>query len=79
MGNALNRIAETTLPDGKWISTVRLSINHGSRNAPLYFETMVFPDKDDLIELDCVRYRTEAEAEDGHKAMVAKWSSAQLY
>ncbi len=68
------RIAETTLPDGKWISTVWLGINHGSRDAPLYFETMVFPEKDDFSGLDCERYEAEAEAKYGHEAMVAKWS-----
>jgi hypothetical protein len=68
------RVAETTLPDGKWVSTVWLGIdhNHGS-GPPLIFETMVFESKDDLNELDMKRYATLAQAEAGHEAMVARW------
>jgi uncharacterized protein (DUF1684 family) len=38
------RIAETTLFDGTWISTVWLGLDHGFGDGPpLIFETMVFP------------------------------------
>jgi hypothetical protein len=69
------RVAETTLPNGYWISTVWLGLNHqfGS-GPPLIFETMVFQSRDDLDEMDCDRYSTEAEALKGHEEMVAKWS-----
>jgi len=40
---------------------------------PLIFETMVFPSKDDMGELDMSRYSTEADAIAGHAAMVEKW------
>jgi hypothetical protein len=71
------RIAETTLPDGKWISTVWLGIdhNHGT-GPPLIFETMVFESKDNLGELDLDRYSTLVEAQAGHEAMVARWKGA---
>ena len=72
------RVAETTLPDGKWISTVHLGIDHSfGSGPPLIFETMVFPSQGDYGELDCDRYSTEAEAKAGHAAMVEKWSKPQ--
>lgn len=71
------RVAETTLPDGRWVSTVWLGANHqfGS-GPPLIFETMVFSSQEDMQEEDCDRYSTEAEARAGHQAMVEKWSKA---
>jgi len=69
------RVAATTLPDGKWVSTVWLGMDHrNGRGLPLIFETMVFPGKREFASLDVVRYTTEAEAVAGHAAMVAKWS-----
>ena len=69
------RIAETTLPDGKWISTVWLGLDHSfGRGPPLIFETMVFKDRENLREVDVERYATEAEAREGHERMVTKWS-----
>lgn len=72
------RVAETTLPDGKWVSTVWLGLDHrfGS-GAPVIFETMVFPADGDFGDIDCERYSTEAEALAGHAAMVEKWSKPQ--
>ena len=66
-----NRIAETTLSDGRWVSTVFLGIDYrfGS-GPPLLFETMVFPSKDNLSDERCERYSTKAEAEAGHLAVV---------
>ena len=69
------RVAETTVPDGTWISTVWLGIDHRfSEGPPLIFETMVFPQKGGTLdERDQVRYSTEVEALAGHEAMVVKW------
>ena len=69
------RIAEITLPDGKWVSTVWIGLNHRfGVGPPLIFETMVFPSSDDFGELDMERYATESEAIEGHNQMVDKWS-----
>ncbi len=71
----LKRVAETTLPNGRWVSTVWLGLNHSFGNGPpLIFETMVFPSREKLSEEDCDRYSTEAEALAGHAAMVEKWT-----
>lgn len=73
---AYKRVAETTLEDGTWISTVWLGIDHrfGGDGPPLIFETMVFASKDNLQERDCQRYSTEAEALAGHAEMVNIWT-----
>lgn len=61
------RVAEDTLPDGRWISTVWLGIDHQyGDGAPLIFETMVFPSKSNLLDEYCERYSTEEEALAGH-------------
>jgi hypothetical protein len=68
-------VAETTLPDGTWVSTVWLGIDYNfGTGPPLIFETMVFHSKDTLSELDLDRYATLAEAEAGHIAMVTTWT-----
>ena len=70
------RILETTLPDGKWISTVWLGINHQFGNGPiLIFETMVFNSKGNFTDLDCERYSTENDAIIGHYKMIEKWTA----
>jgi hypothetical protein len=69
------RVASTLLPDGKWVSTVWLGLDHGyGEGPPLIFETMVFPSEEIMSELDAERYSTEAEAVAGHARMVAKWT-----
>lgn len=69
------RVAETTLPNGRWVSTIWLGINHQYGDGPpLIFETMVFPSKDNMGELECDRYSTEAEALAGHAKLVEKWT-----
>lgn len=74
------RVLETTLPDGKWVSTVWLGLDHGFRDLgdphPLIFETMVFEHAEWRLgrELDCQRYHTEEEALAGHTRMVRAWS-----
>ena len=73
--NADRTVAKTTVSDGKWISTVFLGLDHQFGDGhPLIFETMVFPSKDDMGELDCRRYSSEDEAKAGHEEMVKKWS-----
>jgi hypothetical protein len=70
------RVAETTLADGTWISTVWLGLDHQfDAGPPLIFETMVFPSPGELVDRECERYSTEAEALAGHDAMVRKWSA----
>lgn len=72
------RVAETTLPDGKWVSTVWLGLNHSYGDGPpMIFETMVFENKQNLSEEDCEQYSTEAEALEGHQRMVEKWSKVR--
>ena len=69
------RVAETMLPDGKWISTVWLGSNHAfGDNPPLIFETMVFAPGDSLDELAMRRYQTEEAALIGHELIVLRWS-----
>lgn len=67
-------IGDTTLPNGRRVSTVWLGLDHNfGQGLPLIFETMVFgPD-----ELDCQRYSTEDEACAGHQAMIEKWLLAE--
>jgi len=70
------RVAETTLPNGNWVSTVWLGLNHRfGEGPPLIFETMAFLARGDGEELDCDRYSTEAGAVVGHEAMVRKWAT----
>lgn len=63
-----------------WISTVWLGLDHQFGDGPpLIFETMVF-EKDEtgevnFADLDSDRYSTEAEAVEGHRLMVEKWST----
>jgi hypothetical protein len=61
------RVAETTLPDGKWVSTVWLGIDYNltGEGLPLIFETMVFESQNHRVELDVDRYSTLEEAEQG--------------
>lgn len=80
------RIAATTLPDGRWISTVWIGLNHSFTNptGPFHiFETMVFSADTRTINLGSGprevheeegqwRYNTEAEALAGHEAVVAQ-------
>ena len=68
------RVAETDLPDGKWVSTVWLGLDYSfsGEGPPIIFETMVFPARDNWRELDMDRYSTPEEAEEGHQRMVEK-------
>ncbi len=71
MNDTDRRIAETTLPDGKWVSTVEMYVTYGKSS----FETMVFPNEDDMSDLDCERYETRDEAILGHLLMVELWKA----
>ncbi len=71
------KIGRTTVNDKYLVSTVFLGIDHSWGNGPpVLFETMVFDrEKQTGEDLDCERYCTYDEAEEGHKKMVEKWSS----
>lgn len=74
------RVAETTLENGYWVSTVYMGLNHQYGDGPpLIFECMVFSKKRGVSDLDCDRYSTEAEAKAGHEAMCAKWADKPPY
>ena len=72
------RVAETTLTDGTWISTVWVGLDmQFGDGPPLIFETMVFLSKDNLDEQDMDRYSTLEEAMEGHDRMVKQWKETQ--
>lgn len=62
------RVAKDVLSDGKVVSTVWLGLDHsyGESDAPLIFETMIFPNEEDYSDLFMERYSTEEEAIEGH-------------
>ena len=63
------------LPNGKWVSTVWLGLDcQFGEGKPLIFETMVFPEKGNFLDIDCARYSTEEEALKGHEEMIKKHS-----
>lgn len=86
-------VRQTQLKNGKWVSTVFLGLDHGfsldGKHKPQIFETMVFTTKNqkrilfgkiiDTVgdELDCERYSTWKEAEEGHKLLVNKWKGVK--
>jgi hypothetical protein len=74
-------VKQEVLPNGKWVSTVWLGLDHNfGIGIPLIFETMVFAGKpksqggEDWAEIDMARYSTEKEALKGHIKMAKKWS-----
>jgi hypothetical protein len=82
------RVAETTLPDGKWVSTVWLGLDHSFMGGePLIFETMVFNEEKKRRklfgewkmmmgdEIACQRYFTLEEAKKGHEKLVKEYST----
>lgn len=69
-------VEQTKLPNGKFVSTVWLGLNHRhGAGKPLIFETMVFPSYGDFLDLDCQRYSTLSAAKRGHKKMLKKWNN----
>ena len=81
MAEAMERdkvVVQETLPNGRWISTVWLGLDHHYGNGPpLIFETMVFDREGEWTDLDQRRYSTEEQARAGHAEMVAKWSQSE--
>ena len=70
----MQRVTQTTLADGRWISTVWLGLDHQYGDGPpLIFETMVFSSRASYEDEDQERYSTEKEAVEGHERMVEKW------
>jgi hypothetical protein len=67
-------VAQETLPDGRWLSTVFLGFDHnyGREGPPLLFETMLFKSEEDLQEEYCERYATWDEAAAGHRAVLRR-------
>ncbi len=67
-------VRQETLPNGLFVSTVWLGIDHGfGRGPPIIFETIVFRGENELKVLDQRRYSTEDEAIVGHEYMVTTW------
>lgn len=64
------QIAKTDFPDGVWVSTVWLGIDHrfGGVGAPLIFETMIF---EGPLDGEQWRYSTRERALAGHARAVA--------
>ena len=77
------RVAETTLKNGKYISTIWLGLDHNFfiGGPPLMFETMVFESKHKRRkilgklgdDLSTIRYSTLKQAKAGHKKAVNEW------
>lgn len=71
-------VARTELSDGRFVSTVFLSIDHNffGNGPPILFETMIF--KEGVAEDFQERYRTWAEALARHDQIVAELSGGNL-
>ncbi len=68
-------VKQETLPNGRWVSTVWIGLDHRFGDGPpLIFESMVFRTKDSMEEVDSRRYSTEEEALVGHADLVERWS-----
>lgn len=68
-------LLQTALPNGKWVSTVWLGLDHrwDRRGPPLIFESMVFPTEAHGDEVEMLRYTNEEEAIEGHRQLVRIW------
>jgi hypothetical protein len=67
-------VKQETLPNGYWVSTVWLGLNHNfGEGPPLIFETMV-TDPAGKWEDYQERYSTEEEAMKGHKRAIRRFS-----
>lgn len=72
-------VKQTELPNGKWVSTVWLGLDHSMNGKPpLIFETMVFPKKGNYRDEDLRRYSSEEEATKGHEEMCRKWENTDM-
>lgn len=79
--SGVRHIARDELPDGHWVSTVFLGLDHNvdrildpeAGHLPILFETMVFNDYGQLdTNWSCERYATRAEALEGHAAALVE-------
>lgn len=69
------RIGWTEFPNGAYVSTVWLGLDHSfGCGPPLIFESMVF---DGVHDQETVRYSTEAEALAGHDQLAARVRDAE--
>lgn len=68
-------LGRTELPGGVQVSTVWLGMDMSftDEGPPLIFESMVFG-PESSTDLDCRRYATRQEAEDGHSELVTRWT-----
>lgn len=72
-------LKQTRLPNGYFVSTIWLGIDHGfGRGPPIIFESMVFQSPKSEHSLgpmrDQRRYATRREALEGHEALVEEWA-----
>jgi hypothetical protein len=66
------RVAETNLPDGVWVSTVFLGIDHSwGGGPPLLFETMIFGGENSEYQDRCSTWE-QAEAMHAKAVAIAK-------
>lgn len=75
-----NTIKQDELPNGYFVSTIWLGLDHGfshvgppSERIPIIFETLVFGSAKCRREIEGRRYATKAEAESGHAEFVMKF------
>jgi hypothetical protein len=72
-------VKQETLPNGRWISTVWLGLDHSYfGDPPLIFETMVFDSRESMTPLTSERYSTEIEALAGHEALKTEWERGNI-
>lgn len=66
-------VEQTDLPNGYWVSTVWMGLDHSWNNKKLIYETMVFW-KATFDAQEEARYSTLEDAVEGHKKLVEEWS-----
>lgn len=49
-GDSWAKVAHTVLPDGSWVSTVFLGLDHSWEGPPMIFESMVFDGEEKISE-----------------------------
>lgn len=65
-----NSLLHDQINDDVRVSTIYLGLDHSfGEGPPLIYETMIFGGE---FDSDCERYTTEAQAREGHAAMLAK-------
>ncbi|CAE6758446.1 hypothetical protein R75461_05602 [Paraburkholderia nemoris] len=70
------QVEKTTLPNGRWISTIWLGVQHESVSDPgglELFESVVF-DVDTQQPLVSVGHATEEQAHAAHQRLVKEWA-----